>query len=150
MPNSLFVFGTLMFPEITFALLGHSVDPRSAVLKNFIRTTLERKESKAVGPVIVPDSSQVVRGLLLSNLSTQDLAIIHHFEQETKGYQLQPVKVELDDCSIAQTKAYQLEESLRGNTSGDWSEEGFKQNHLHYYVKERIPLLLKKWGIEHA
>jgi len=54
MSNSLFVYGTLMFPEITYKLLEHHVNARPAVLKNFARASLVNRGSKAKGPAIYP------------------------------------------------------------------------------------------------
>lgn len=145
MSNSLFVYGTLMFSEITFKLLEHTVDARPAILKNYARASLVKRGSKAKGPAIFPDSTQMVEGVLLSNLTPRDLNIIHCYEEEARGYQICAVQVELSDGLMVQTQTYELEESFRENISGEWSKDDFAKNHLNYYLNERIPQFLTKW-----
>lgn len=133
-----------MFPEITHKLLNHDVNANPALLKGYTRVALKKRGSKAKGPAIYPDSNKEVNGILLTGLSVRDLDIIKHFEEEAKGYEL--CAVELDDGRKIQTKTYQLISSFREKVSGDWVKEDFTKSRLNYYLNERIPNLLSKWG----
>lgn len=146
MSNSLFVYGTLMFPEITYKLLNNHVKSQPVLLKNYKRVALEKRGSKAKGPAIFPNSDSKVQGFLLSELSFRDLEIIQRFESSAKGYDFCQVLVELDDETTVKTNTYVLNKDFHKNINGEWLKEDFAKNHLEYYLNDRIPSLINKWG----
>ncbi len=146
MLNSLFVYGTLMIPEITFKLLDKHVKFQPAILNNYKRVALENRGSKAKGPSIFPSVGNKVIGFLLSDLSFREIEIIHRFEDSAKGYDVCNVEVELNNGKTIKTITYVLKEDFKKNINGEWLKEDFTKNHLDYYLNERIPNLLNKWG----
>ncbi|MBI1812759.1 gamma-glutamylcyclotransferase [Candidatus Peregrinibacteria bacterium] len=68
MPN-LFVYGTLMFPEVLEIVLGHPQKSDSALLEEYRRYALRTE----VFPIIRSGSGHRVKGLIIRDLSSEDI-----------------------------------------------------------------------------
>jgi gamma-glutamylcyclotransferase (GGCT)/AIG2-like uncharacterized protein YtfP len=70
--SSLFVYGSLIVPKVHEMILGRSVQSRAAVLRSYKRRIVSGK----LYPGMVADSSEVVHGRVLFDLSDAELTLM--------------------------------------------------------------------------
>jgi len=73
---NLFAYGTLMWPEVIYDLLGRSIPMENALLKGYKRCRIKR----VAYPGLKKDDSSEVRGKLLRDLTPTDLKRLDRFE----------------------------------------------------------------------
>ncbi|MEV6276142.1 gamma-glutamylcyclotransferase family protein [Nocardia sp. NPDC051832] len=81
----LFVYGTLLFPEVLTVLLGRCPRRAPAELPGWRVAVLPDR----VYPGLVADPAGVAAGMVLSGLSPAEWAVLDHFEDDE--YDLRPV-----------------------------------------------------------
>lgn len=87
----LFFFGTLMDLDVLAYLLERPIDLDDlapARLDNFVR----RQARAASYPVLVPDPSGIVEGVLLRRATQRDIVRINHYESEEYRAELHAVR----------------------------------------------------------
>ncbi len=145
MPESanVFVYGTLLFPDVTSMLGLVSVDPqmgsdvplirRPATLANFTRHTVALRD---VGnfPAIIAGGDGV-EGHVLTNVSTASLQQMDEFEGIAEGYYSRDEVTVVANGAEVSAFAYVCGERLRGYLKGDWDPQRFEKNELAWYVK---------------
>ena len=140
--TAFFVYGTLLFQEIRFALLQTEDEWEYADLYGYRRFRINRKNRTAKGPAITRQRFGKVRGKLV--WVPDDLAnIFHLFEGFAGDYHLTDVTVVLvDGKTPVKAKAYVANSCLRKFLGrfrdDDWSEIYFAEKWLHHYLTERI------------
>ncbi|NNF06565.1 MAG: gamma-glutamylcyclotransferase [Candidatus Eisenbacteria bacterium] len=142
----LFAYGTLLIDEILFALLGKVPEKEDAVLEGYLRSAVDRGPGGAKGPVIFPDPNSMVRGVVLLSLCPEEARIIDLYEDAAIGYLRSEVAVRIPNGSSITAHTYVGTEGVRHLASGVWSEQAFREEHLDYYVSEKIPALKRKWS----
>lgn len=142
----LFAYGTLLFDEILIALLGKVPEKRSAALEGYSRYAIDRGPGGAKGPVIFSETNGLVRGVYIPSLSPEEVRIIDRYEDAAIGYKRSEVVVRMNHGSHLTAHTYIGTEEVRHLASGVWSEEAFREEHLDYYVSEKIPALKRKWS----
>ena len=124
----LFVYGTLMVPEVLFALTRTKYEPRAAVLEGYKRSGLAGRSY----PGMVRDEKSRVQGLIL-DVSEGDFRIIDEFEGDM--YTCETV-YPLVDGEEYEARAYVLKakyENLLVNS--DWSVESFVRKSLSAFLR---------------
>lgn len=143
----LFVYGTLLFPEVVEALVDRRFAMRRAILRGYRRAGIRRPAGDAVGPAIIPEASSQVEGALLEGVDDASQVVLDSFEDVAGEYDRTDVKVVLDDGSTVEAAAYVGTEEIRPLlVEGEWSPEEFRERGLRHYVSERIPRLRRIWG----
>ncbi|ETX15679.1 tellurium resistance protein [Roseivivax halodurans JCM 10272] len=107
--TSLFVFGTLRHVPLLARVLGRPEDGIDAVPA----TCADHRAMTAEGeefPILLPAAGEVAPGLLLPNLSENDVARIDHYEG-VYGYALEPVRVGTE-AGPADAQVYRPTDSL--------------------------------------
>ena len=136
--SRLFVYGTLMAPEVMEVLLNRVPAMRPARLEGFERWSLDG----AVFPAVRRAAGGRVTGLLVDGLSTDEQAILDWFEDD--GYELLPVRVcPLDrphdgavDAGVYSWPARRADDPLADLRVGvPWSYEDFRRRHLPAYIE---------------
>ena len=79
--EKLFVYGTLIHPEIQQKIIGRVVKTEPGVLGDYKKSTIKINDN--IYPIIVPDENSVVGGLVLA-VSSSELRNID--EYETNAY----------------------------------------------------------------
>lgn len=146
---NIFVFGTLMYRDVLNALLGSVPEMLHADLPDYRRGRIMVPGREAKGPAIASSVGDAVHGRVLLNISEAQLRIFDLFETAASGYERLCGKVTVESGDEVEAYFYaSTDEIERYVSTEDWSEADFEKNHLHMYVNERIPTLLKKWKSE--
>ncbi|SFP73655.1 Gamma-glutamyl cyclotransferase, AIG2-like [Actinomadura madurae] len=121
-PEALFVYGSLQFPEVLFALIDRVPDHEPVAAEGWRVTTLPGR----VYPGLVP-ARTTATGYLLTGLTPQEWQVLDAFEDPV--YEL--VRVDLADGRHGWT--YACNEGADVGPD-DWSPEHFETQHLPAYV----------------
>ncbi|MFC4062017.1 gamma-glutamylcyclotransferase family protein [Planomonospora corallina] len=126
--RALFVYGTLMFPEVLRALLGRVPESAPAVAEGWRAARLPGQ----VYPVLVPAGEGTARGLLITGLTAAEWRVLDEYEGPM--YELRPV--ELTDGRRGH--AYVTVDPAAA-APDDWDAERFVAEHLDAYLGECGP-----------
>ncbi|KAI3435498.1 hypothetical protein D9Q98_001564 [Chlorella vulgaris] len=128
----LFVYGTLMFPEVLKALLAGRV-PRHAPaqINGFQRYRIKNQ----VFPGTVKAAQSQVQGLCLFDLQQDELQVLDEFEGDE--YYKEEVEAQLLDGGTTTATVYLWQDSLRSYLygAGGWDPEAFREKELEAYVE---------------
>lgn len=148
MPTNLFVYGTLMFPEVTNHLEIASCDlagnPSSelrrakATLLGYERFTVRFRE-RGNFPAIVP-APDAINGDVFFDLTDESIRKLDLFEGVKEGYYVRKsIRVGhalLPDAhEPIQAETYVCGDLIRDKLDGPWDPEQFRKNELDWYVK---------------
>ncbi|WP_344863349.1 gamma-glutamylcyclotransferase family protein [Planomonospora alba] len=123
--RALFVYGTLMFPEVLRALLGRVPDSAPAEVAGWRAARLPGR----VYPVLVPAPEGTARGLLITGLTAAEWRVLDEYEGPM--YELRPV--ELTDARRGW--AYVSADPAAASAE-DWDAGRFVAEHLDAYLGE--------------
>lgn len=126
--KSLFVYGSLLFPEVLEAILGRVPDSRQAATWGWRVARLNNRSY----PVLTPNDG-IAHGRVLTDLSYEEWRTIDEFEDS--AYELRPIGL-VDGSSAL---AYLCRESP-ATVLPNWSIEEFKASELSDYVS-----MCRKW-----
>lgn len=125
----LFVYGSLMNPEVLEAILGTSFPLKGARLKNFKRV----KVKGASFPAIFPKKGSAVDGMLIEDLSEQYLTLLDDFEGDY--YQRESVSVVTSDKSQQLCQVYIFKSKFSELLSDhDWNNQHFRDNDMFAFL----------------
>lgn len=136
-----FVYGTLLFPEIT-ARLGiesrssDSLIRRPAKLFGYERFTV-RFRGEGDPPAIIPAENASVSGQILCDVTHGSLQRLDWFEDvASELYTREIVRVEVDgEVEPLKVFAYVCGERIRSELDGEWDPDVFRERSLHWYLK---------------
>jgi gamma-glutamylcyclotransferase (GGCT)/AIG2-like uncharacterized protein YtfP len=126
----LFVYGTLMVPEVIRGVCDYQQPGESAVLDGYRR----RVVAGEVYPAIVPDPDEQVSGRLYRGLSSRQTQLLDAFEGEM--YQRRTVSLRIA-AGIVAAEAYVLRDAYIRYLSAElWSLEAFLTDGLGRFASE--------------
>ncbi len=138
MAEKLFVYGTLMFPEIRSVLVRREFDTFSAQLQGYRRFAISLAGRAAV-PAIVADEKTSVSGLVLSGVDRKSLWVFDTFEGVKGGlYTRERVMVKDGEGRAIEAMTYVSGPAMRETLKGDWDPEIFRKRHLVAYRRRII------------
>ncbi|GGL16109.1 gamma-glutamylcyclotransferase family protein [Planomonospora parontospora] len=123
--RALFVYGTLMFPEVLRALLGRVPQSAPAAVAGWRAARLPGH----VYPVLVPAGAGTARGLLLTGLTAGDWRVLDEYEGPL--YDLRPVVLTDGRGGWAYISA-----DPSAASAEDWDAGRFAAEHLSAYLGE--------------
>lgn len=130
--QQLFVYGTLLFPEIIEKLSGKNFETVPAFIRGFIR-------KRIVGcdyPVVIQNLNSEVKGLLVRNVDEQSMQLLTFYEGDEYEKMETDVWIENEKTTafvfVWKNNSKDLEEN-------DWDENEFRQKHLKAYLNKVIP-----------
>jgi gamma-glutamylcyclotransferase (GGCT)/AIG2-like uncharacterized protein YtfP len=127
MDADLFVYGTLMLPEVMHAVSGYHGPGEHAILNRYRR----RLVAGEVYPAIVEAAGETVDGLVYRGLDGRQLARLDRFEGEM--YRRVGVEVLVDAVAV-QAQVYVLEPRFRHRlTDRPWSLQDFAESGLRRF-----------------
>jgi gamma-glutamylcyclotransferase (GGCT)/AIG2-like uncharacterized protein YtfP len=122
-PEALFVYGSLQFPEVLFALIDRVPDHEPAAADGWRVATLPER----VYPALVSGQT-TAHGFLLSGLTSEEWRLLDAFEDPV--YEL--TRVDLTDGRHGWAYVCTTEAEVGAD---DWSVEEFETHHLPAYVE---------------
>ena len=128
----LFVYGSLLFPELVTALTGKSFGYMPAILNGFKRYRIKGCDY----PAIVEESGAKVEGYLIENVDEKSLQILTFFEgEEYKKRQVvvSGSKERINTIIFVWVGKKELLEER------DWDKFEFKQKSLKDYLEKVVP-----------
>lgn len=145
-PVRVFVYGTLLFPEVTDRLGVTSINPataeptplsrRVASLDGYERYTVRLREHGNF-PAIVPGDGVVV-GEVLECVPPESLARLDFFEGIDEGhYHREMVHVQCEG-TLVDAFAYVCGDILREYLDGPWDVDAFRENDLEWYIENVV------------
>jgi gamma-glutamylcyclotransferase (GGCT)/AIG2-like uncharacterized protein YtfP len=127
----LFVYGTLMVPEVMGSVSGRRPAGESARLQGYRRRRLRGE----VYPGIVPAPDERVDGLVYRDLDHAAMARLDMFEGEM--YRREPVEIETTDGRRSRAETYVIRPEFSDQLSSlPWTMEGFLADGLPSFVDE--------------
>jgi gamma-glutamylcyclotransferase (GGCT)/AIG2-like uncharacterized protein YtfP len=127
-----FVYGSLLFPEIAEGLSGEKLEWQDATLNGYSRLALKEADY----PAIIKQNNSTVKGKVLLNLDKNAIDLLTFYEGDE--YKMAAVKVETDSGTINALAFIWI----AGNEfleNYDWSEEQFESESLAFYRDEVVP-----------
>lgn len=136
--QNIFVYGSLLFPEITKKLTGKSFKTLPAILEGYKMYSVKGCDY----PAIIQQEGSKTVGLLIENMDNLSLAIISFYEGNE--YEKEQVTVNSDGKSTtALTFVW-----MNGNEfleNKEWDFQHFEKTSLEYYLNEVIPETLEEF-----
>jgi len=141
MEKNIFVYGTLMLPEIVFALTKKNFVMKDATLKGYKRFKVNDPNRKQKGPIIIEQKNSGVIGKILLDVDEDSIKILDKFE--SPSYEKRKVFVNAGAEKI-EAIVYVGSNFNKEFLYDAWNEEEFKQKYLEFYLKKRIPKILNQ------
>ncbi|MDB4582809.1 gamma-glutamylcyclotransferase [Draconibacterium sp.] len=135
----LFVYGTLLLPEIRKGLTGKSFKTEKAILNGFKRCGIYGCDYPALIPA--PDSN--VQGQLVFDIDKKSMEILSLFEGI--DYELIEVEVFIRNKKEKAT-LFVWKSDLEYLGDQDWDKNIFEQHSLSFYLNKIIPETLKEFN----
>ena len=131
--KSLFVYGTLVAPEVIQTLLGRLPKRSAARLEGFVRHPVKEQWF----PGLISSSKHITKGVLYCDLMPQEMKRLDWFEDSE--YERRDVTVCLEDGSQRQTQVYVwTNPHAELDLSQEWSYENFREQFLDWYLENTV------------
>ncbi len=131
MPH-VFVYGTLLFPEILHGLTGRTFNDAKATLQGYKRLRVKFGDY----PAIVKAEEANISGKIILNVDSRSLEILRFYEGD--DYECIEAAVELDNQKLtALVFIWNNDRDLL--TESDWNPDNFKNNFLTDYIRYVVP-----------
>ena len=113
---NLFTYGTLMIPEVMYAVTTRKFRFKNAVLRGYARFTVKGESY----PGIIPVTDAVTEGIIYFDVDELSLERLGAFEGDL--YQRKPVRVETKEREIRDAETYVIRPEYRGClSSSEWN-----------------------------
>ena len=137
MPN-LFVYGTLLFPEILEGLTRIPLVTKPAKLQGFKRYRVQGCDY----PAVVREMNSLVEGKLVFGIDNQLIDILTFFEGDS--YKKIETTIQLENESLT-AAVFIWKDDLDYLAKEDWDSNEFKQSSLNFYIEEVVPETVKEF-----
>jgi hypothetical protein len=133
----LFVFGTLLDPDVRMAVISRGTDGIPASLAGFRRCTVAGESF----PMLVPDPASVVSGLLIEGLTELERQRVQFFEGVRQ--RLQPHLVRAGVCSVEALVCFSMPDlgpdlrpAVGPDATADWDFVVWQRTHKSDYLAD--------------
>ncbi len=127
-----FVYGTLLFPEILAGLTGRTFSMQKAELFNFKRLRVADGDY----PAIIAAEGESVLGKLVLNVDARSMELLRFYEGD--DYDCSKLEVNLKKQSVAASVfTWNKERDLL--TGPDWNINNFEEHFLQDYIRYVVP-----------
>mmetsp|Transcript_30212 Transcript_30212/g.55198 ORF Transcript_30212/g.55198 Transcript_30212/m.55198 type:complete len:151 (-) Transcript_30212:379-831(-) len=130
MPGNAFVYGTLMAEEVLNVLLKRVPDMKHASIHDFKRFKIKNQ----VFPAIIPSPGDVVKGMILLNLTDEELNVLDVYEDEE--YYRDTVKPVLEEgMTEVEADVYIWKDKFRNLLlPEEWEYDAWRRDHLQEWL----------------
>ena len=127
---NIFAYGTLMIPEVMYAVTTREFLFKNAMLRGYARFTVKGESY----PGIIPVTDAATKGIIYFDVDKLSLARLDAFEGDM--YQRTPVRVEMEKDEILNAETYVIKPEYRGYLSSkEWNVKEFNQKHLGAFLE---------------
>lgn len=140
---NVFVYGTLMFPEIVFSLTHKKFKTENATLNNYKRFKIHDGNHSREYPAISKSEGDFVDGVLLFDVDEDSLKILDFFEDDEYIRKEMTVSFNNQSCLAF---VYIWNPKSKDKLKSSWNSDEFKEKYLNYYVFEVIPDILRQYN----
>lgn len=141
--HHLFAYGLLTFPDILQAITGKQYQTQPALLREHRRYGLNQSPLSAAVPILLEETNAITEGVLLLDLSDDDLVKLDQFEEIDSGhYQRKSVRVE-SNGQWYNAEVYLAGPILRPYAAGEWLPLQVSAEQRQHLVTTVIPEMLK-------
>ncbi len=127
-----FVYGTLLFPEILEGLTGRSFLTHNAELKNYKRMQVAEGDY----PGVVEANGECVKGKLILNVDARSVEVLRFYEGDDYDCKILEITI---DSKLVKASVFVWKQDVKQLSESDWNIDHFKQNFLNDYLKYVIP-----------
>ncbi len=135
MKSNLFVYGTLLIPELLYALTKKRFKMVDAVLEDHKRLRIRQKSY----PALIPSMGDSVEGKIILDVEEDDLKIFDFYED---GEFIRKEVV----ISGMTTEVYLFNANRDLLKERDWSEVYFRLKHLDFHLNRIIPEIMEEYN----
>lgn len=141
----LFVYGTLLFPEIIQALTGNIFRQDHALLSNYKRYSIQNKDTSIRKyPALRKESGATTKWIILYDVDIQSANIIDFFEDN--NYEKINVNVHINGQYI-QAYTYVWKERYASMLTWTRDPEDFKNTYIQEYISTILPRIRKQYSL---
>ncbi len=140
--HNIFVYGTLLFPELLEGLTQKHFETQNAILHDYKRFKIYDGDMVRPYPAIQEADDESIKGTLIFDVDQKSLDLIDFFE--TTDYTRQIVNTECNNHSV-EAWTYLWRNDAKGKLAGNWDRDYFENNFLHLYANKIIPLTRKEF-----
>jgi len=137
----LFIYGTLLFPEILEGLTEKRFETKPAKLTGHKRYRVNGCDY----PAVVPDHNSTVEGKLVLDVDKRAMDILTYFEGDY--FKKAGALVQIADETLA-AAVFIWKEDLAYLENNDWDRNEFEQSSLKLYVERVVPETIKSFRKE--
>lgn len=134
MNHHLFVYGTLMLPEVSERVFGLTSN-EEATLHNYRRYKIWYCGKDLFYPAIIEEHNVSTEGILFRNLSSVEMQLIDEYEGDEYERRLVQVQQNLETIDAW---CYVWKPKLGFVLNEDWKMEEFEAKHLKDFLEGRL------------
>ena len=126
----IFTYGTLMIPEVMYAVITREFRFKNAILRGYARFTVKGESY----PGIIPATDSFTQGIIYFDVDELSLDRLDEFEGDL--YQRIPIQVETKDKEVLNAETYVIKPRYRRClSSNEWNLKEFAQKHLAAFLE---------------
>ena len=134
MTTNLFVYGTLMYPDVFRQVVGHFPTFKDVVLKGYERRRVVHKGEACAYPALVVGES-IIAGKLIENISSAAMVLLDKYE----GGEYSRLKVNVwEGNKVIPAYTYIWNFTSEDQLGDIWDANSFYKNELSDYLKKMI------------
>ena len=127
---NIFTYGTLMIPDVMYAVTAREFRFKNAVLRGYARFTVKGESY----PGIIPATDAVTEGIIYFDVDESSFERLDAFEGDL--YQRIPILAEMKGGKICNAEAYVIRPNFRNHlSSSEWNIKEFAQKHLKTFLE---------------
>lgn len=144
MEHALFVYGTLMIPEIREALLKRTLKSKDAISKGYSANTIIYGQYQTEYPFLKPCSTGEVKGQVLYPVDGLEMDLIKFYEGSE--YVLSTIAVLIEGKEVL-VPTFVLRQGMKVEYGPQWNQDAFIKNYLNSYMDEIIPQVIRNYSL---
>ncbi len=139
MNKKLFVYGTLMIPEIRRALLQKEVYIEKAYLPGYSANCVMYGADITEYPFLKPNKNKMLKGVVIYPLNVSDCNLLSCYEGAE--YEMRDIAVMINREEV-EVAVFMLKNTDNIEFGPEWDVEKFVNEHLENYIQKIIPEIL--------
>ena len=143
MLKNFFVYGTLVFPEIIFALTKKQFKNQNAILEGYKKFKIFDNDQPRPYPGISKNLGSKVVGKIIFDIDEKSAKILDFFEGFDYDKKILTIKSENNNFNAI---VYVWKNKQKDKLKSKWDEKEFKDKYLNFYINKKIPQILSGYN----